>query len=272
MRIGFIGAGKVGCTLGLYLKDSCEIVGYASRTLDSAKEAASITGSHYFETPLKVCEQSDLIYFTMPDGAIGETWEKLIAHPGARNALKGKIVAHASGSLSSDVFSGAKELGALPCSTHPLYAISSKTASAKELNRALFAIEGTPECLRVVRGLLEAKGNKVQEIPTSEKTRYHAAAVLASNHVVALFNIAGSQLTQCGFSHEDANKALAPLFLGNALHIAQDGPLESLTGPAERGDFETIAKHLSVLEGRARRAYEILNEEALEIAQEKHSL
>lgn len=65
-------------------------------------------------------------------------------------------------------------------------------------------------------------------------------------------------------------KALAPLLLGNAQHVASEGTVASLTGPAERGDMATIEKHLTCLSGKTREVYQILNETLLRIAEEKH--
>ena len=54
MKIGFIGAGKVGFTLGKYFAENgMELSGYYSSSVASAKEAAEITGSEYFENAEK---------------------------------------------------------------------------------------------------------------------------------------------------------------------------------------------------------------------------
>ena len=272
MRIGFIGAGKVGCTLGLYLHDTNDIVGYYSKTAASAHEAATLTGSQVFDSMLDLCEVCDLVFFTTPDGCIGSTWEQVAQDPRAHNALAGTIVAHCSGALSSEVFQGAHDLDAFPYSVHPLFAISSKTSTAAELHQAFFAIEGASEHLEEVMSLFQSLGNEVRAIPTEAKTLYHAAAVMASNHVVALYQLASEQLVNCGFDEQGAQQALAPLFLGNAKHVAEDGTFASLTGPAERGDLTTIAKHLAVLDGEAKEAYEVLNDVALRVASRKHEL
>lgn len=272
MKIGFIGAGKVGCTLGLYLGSQNEITGYASRSKESAEFAAKLTGSKAYVDQLELCKQSDIVYITTPDGKIEETWNRIRHQEGVNSALRDTIVAHASGSLSSKVFEGVQELGAYAVSTHPLFAIPSKTESAAEIHKALIVIEGSKEKIDEVSELFRAAGSRVQTIPTEQKTRYHAAAVLASNHVVALYNIALAQLEECGFEPREAHKALSPLFLGNAQHIVEEGPILSLTGPAERNDEATISKHLGTLEGRAREVYELLNEEALDIAQKKREL
>lgn len=271
MKIGFIGAGKVGCTLGLYLGKTNEIVGYMSRSADSAHFAANLTNSETFNNPSELFKLSDIVYITTPDTEIGPTWKRIVSQTESSGVLKGKTVAHASGSLSSSEFEGADKLGAYAISSHPLFAISSKTETAKELHKALIVIEGSREKIADVSRMFSEAGNKVQTIPTEQKTRYHAAAVLASNHVVALYHIALKQLIECGFDNEAAREALNPLFLGNASHVAEEGPIQSLTGPAERNDLKTINKHLETLQGRARLVYELLNQEALEIAQEKKS-
>lgn len=271
MKIGFIGAGKVGCTFGLYLGRTNEIIGYMSRSAESADFAANLTNSETFDDTLELFKLCELVYITTPDAEIGPTWSRIVKQVGSSGALEGKIVAHASGSLSSSEFKDADKLGAYAISTHPLFAIPSKTETAKELHKALIVIEGSREKIDKVTQMFSEAGNEVQTIPTEEKTRYHAAAVLASNHVVALYHIALKQLVECGFETEKAQEALNPLFLGNALHIADEGPIESLTGPAERNDVKTINKHLEVLQGRAKSVYELLNQEALEIAEEKRA-
>ena len=49
MKIGFIGAGKVGFSLGKYLSiNNLEITGYYSKNINSAKETAVFTNSNYF--------------------------------------------------------------------------------------------------------------------------------------------------------------------------------------------------------------------------------
>ena len=70
MRAGFIGAGKVGFTLGKYLAmHGIEISGYYSRTPVSAKEAAEFTQSRYYTSIEEITKDSDTLFLTVPDGA-----------------------------------------------------------------------------------------------------------------------------------------------------------------------------------------------------------
>ena len=101
--------------------------------------------------------------------------------------------------------------------------------------------------------------------------RYHCAAAIASNQVVALFTASQQLLLHCGFSAETAQQALTPLFLGNARHIAADGPIAALTGPVERGDAATLQLHLAALEtDDDRMLYLLLSEYLLRAAQQKN--
>jgi predicted short-subunit dehydrogenase-like oxidoreductase (DUF2520 family) len=122
MRAGFIGAGKVGFTLGKYLAmHGIEISGYYSRTPASAKEAAEFTQSRYYTSIEEITKDSDTLFLTVPDGAIGEIWDDMRNLP-----IKNKNICHCSGSIPSTVFFDAENRGAYRYSIHPLYAISSK--------------------------------------------------------------------------------------------------------------------------------------------------
>ena len=267
-KIGFLGAGKVGTTLGKYFAEhSVEVAGYYSRSISSASEAAAFTGSRVFETARDVLAASDVLFLTVPDGAIRTVYDAL-----PKELLRGKILCHASGALTAkEAFPDIEKYGGSGCSVHPLFAVSDKNAY-RELVDVFFAVEGTPACLPRMTAWLRSIGLHAQRIDGSRKRLYHAAAVVASNHVVALFAEAMDMLEACGFDETAARAALAPLFLGNARHVAEDGPQKALTGPVERGDATTVEKHLEALEDADDRAlYRLLTKRLLKIAKAKHS-
>jgi len=272
VKIGFIGAGKVGFSLGKHAAahGAC-ISGYNSRSAKSAEDAAAFAGGESFETPEALVKASDIVFITVPDGQIAHVWNAITqsAHAGKLD-LAGKTICHCSGALSSHVFEGAADLGAFAFSVHPLYAVSSKRETYRELGNALFTVEGSPDLLDQMVALVRSWGNEVQVISAQDKVRYHAAAVMASNLVVGLVHAAAGELERCGFTADSAERALRPLFLGNAEHIAKDGTAAALTGPAERGDTATIGKHLDCLDGTHREIYRLLTEELYEVAAIKH--
>ena len=75
MRIGFIGAGRVGTSLGKYLSENgFAVSGFYSKTQSSAEESAEFIGgsaSAYTELK-KIITDSDLIFITVNDGAIAD--------------------------------------------------------------------------------------------------------------------------------------------------------------------------------------------------------
>lgn len=266
MKIGFIGAGKVGCSLGKYFSiHGVTVTGYFSRTVASAKDAAQFTNSTCYSSQEALITDSDILFLTVTDGAISSVWESI---KGA--ALAGKIICHCSGSLSSGIFSDILEYGAYGYSIHPLYAIPNKTTAYQDLAHTLFTLEGDATHLQDMKDFLEQLGNAVQIIATEEKAKYHAAAVFASNHVVALSQVAMDLLMQCGFSSEHALTAIRPLMQGNVAHIVTDGPVSSLTGPVERNDVTTIQKHLDSLPSQYQTLYKELTKVLVDIGKERH--
>ena len=259
----------MGTTLGKYFAEhSVEVAGYYSRSISSASEAAAFTGSRVFKTARDVLAASDVLFLTVPDSAIRTVYDAL-----PKELLRGKILCHASGALTAkEAFPDIEKYGGSGCSVHPLFAVSDKKLAYRELVDVLFAVEGTPACLPKVTEWLRSLGLHAQRMDGSKKRLYHAAAVVASNHVVALFAEAMDMLEACGFDEDAARAALAPLFLGNARHVAEDGPQKALTGPVERGDATTVEKHLEALEDADDRAlYRLLTKRLLKIAKAKHS-
>ena len=270
LPVGIIGAGKVGCSLGRYLREHAPMVrwvDFASATPAHAQEAAAFCDGHACAGAAELVEGSRLVFLTVPDDAIAGLAARLAAEcREAGVSLRGKVIAHCSGALASDVLAPLRETGAEVASCHPLYAVSSRFECWEELAQAWFTLEGDDAATELLEALLAGCGNHVVRIPAEQKARYHAAAVMASNLVVGLYDQAAGQLERCGFERADAEAALAPLFLGNASHIAHDGPAASLTGPAKRGDTETIERHLSCLSGDDREVYRLLTDVLYRIA------
>ena len=89
--------------------------------------------------------------------------------------------------------------------------------------------------------------------------------------VCALVQQSIDELTRCGFSQEDALRALTPLIRSNTARLLAVGPTEALTGPVERNDCETVKKHLACLtEGNERALYTAATRKLIEIAVGRH--
>ena len=153
MKIGFIGAGKVGFSLGKYLSiNNLEITGYYSKNINSAKEAAVFTNSNYFSNLEDIINQSDIIFITTQDSFIKDVWDNI-----KNFTIKDKIICHCSGSLSSNIFSNIAGHDAYGYSVHPMFAFSDKYNSYKNLNKAFISIEGSKEKINLIKDIFENK-------------------------------------------------------------------------------------------------------------------
>lgn len=268
MKIGFIGAGKVGFSLGKYfISNGISVTGYYSRSPKSAKSAAEFTNSRMYSSLTDILKDSDTLFLTVPDDVIGMVWEH-IKNLDVRN----KKICHCSGSISSAAFFDAENKGAFAYSIHPLCAVSDKYNSWQDLKNTVFTIEGSEQYLTKMRDLFADFGNETVIINTEDKALYHAGTVMASNLVIALLSMSEDVLKQCGFSAENARKALLPLFKVNAENIVKNGLEKALTGPIERNDVQTVRHHLESLDKdlTKREVYRLLSLELTKIAQEKH--
>ena len=266
MRIGFIGAGRMGFTMGKYLKDQgVQIAGYFSRNPEHASEAARFTDTICYKNADELIKDCDAVFLTVSDTAIKTVFSEI----SKLTSLEGKIVCHTSGATSSEVFNDTS-LQVYGYSIHPIYAVSDRYESYKHFSNAFITIEGHPEYLDTLRNLFEDAGLKTGSISTDSKTKYHAATAIASNLVCGIYGAASRILTECGFSEDDAAKALNGLFLDNAKGICANGPVAQLTGPLERNDLGTLKGHLSVLNPSDQKLYKEVSKEVLKLAKIKN--
>ena len=267
MKIGFIGAGKVGFSLGKYFAEGgLKVSGYFSRSESSAREAAAFTGTKIFKSTEKLILESDVVFLTVPDDQIKSTYLSL-----PMEQLREKKICHCSGALSAEeAFPNIAEYDAKGTSVHPLFPISSKTESYKELGNAFFCIEG--ECAEEWRIILSGIGNPTRIISGDVKSCYHAACSVASNLVCGLMKESIELLEQCGFSEKEALTSLEPLVMSNIRRIFSVGPMAALTGPVERNDISTVKKHITSISDRTNSdIYKAVTKKLIEMSRKSHS-
>jgi predicted short-subunit dehydrogenase-like oxidoreductase (DUF2520 family) len=187
----------------------------------------------------------DLLLIAVPDGSVA----------GVASAIEPDgscVVAHVSGSLGLAPLSMHPRRAIL----HPLVALPDADRGARALRGAWFglAAAGDPLAREVVRAL---EGTAV-DVPEDGWVRYHAAAVIASNHLVALLGQVERVAATVGVPLE----AYLDLAEGTLANVRALGPAEALTGPVRRGDVATVERHLAALPDDERSAYEALSEQA----------
>ncbi len=267
MQTGIIGAGKVGCSLGKYfVLHGLSLSGFFDVDPESASTAAAFVGAGYEENLEELVLKSDVLFLTVPDSRITPVWVQVREFP-----IEGKMICHCSGALSAkDAFPGMEDSGAFGYSVHPLFAVSDRQNSYKELSHAYFTIEGDASHLSDIVGIFSSFGNPVRTICSEDKVKYHCAAAICSNQVVALIQESLDLLKDCGFEEDSALKALRPLILGNVTNVLSKGTAAALTGPVERCDTETVQKHLGCLTEEDRQLYRLLSKKLTAIGKRKN--
>lgn len=266
MKIGFVGAGKVGFSLGKYLlQNNIIISGYYSRTFKNTEQAADFTDSQAYDSIDELLNASDVIFITVNDSAISDVWNQIKNYQ-----ISGMIFCHCSGILTSELFEGADLLNVHTCSLHMLQAVSSKYESYKDMKSAVFTFESNDDASYIILNMISGCGNKIIKLETQQKIKYHTAASVTSNLVDALIHEGYDLLSECGFSYEDSKILIEPLVRNNIDNIFNYGTVDALTGPVERNDIQTVAKHISCLNGSNKRLYLSAALKLIEISSVKH--
>ncbi|NTW71424.1 MAG: DUF2520 domain-containing protein [Eubacteriaceae bacterium] len=246
MKIGFIGAGKVGTALGIYFtKKGLSVTGYFSRSESSSQLASTLTGTAAFEDMESLVQSSKVIFITTGDDQISNIVDLLRI---SSELSKEHTLIHTSGALSTDIFDPLGKIGCGLCSLHPIMTFSESLKASENLSETKFTLEGNIQGNEQAQKLLDTTNNQFFIIPKESKILYHAAACVLSNYLVTLIDSGFAMLQGAGINKENIAAAFMPLISATFSNIEKSGTVNSLTGPLARGDENTIAKHMLAIE------------------------
>jgi predicted short-subunit dehydrogenase-like oxidoreductase (DUF2520 family) len=159
----------------------------------------------------------------------------------------GRIVSHTAGALSSEVLAPLREKGAEVASFHPFGSFA-RTGRSVQFKGMTFGIEGTPKAQEIARKIARELGGRPLIVPAEKRAHYHLAAVFASNFFVGDLALAVEMLSQIGLDERQALQVISPIVEGTFRNVKKLGVRNALTGPAARGDVETLARHEAALD------------------------
>lgn len=199
-------------------------------------ERTALIGSEH----LPLC---DVVFIVISDDAIEDVASQLASQPMSQD----QVVLHTSGVHASDVLGPLAEQGAIIGSFHPLQTFTGQ--EGKERFRGItIGVEGSDVALRTARHLADDLVASAVSIPSDRKALYHAAAVMAGNHAIAMLAVASDLWERATSDPQGGRDALGPLTrqsMENALDLGADA---ALTGPVVRGDIGTLERHLEALQ------------------------
>lgn len=240
MRLGILGGGRAAWAFGsawtrigwpisgVWLRDSSH--SHIAELLETARMDLA-----------DLCAESELLLIAVSDRAISEV-AAMIPQTDA-------LIFHASGALLS-MRNG--------FSLHPLKSLP-PIGEPSDLEGTLLVFEG--EHRRTAKLIATAIGARFAEVAPDQKALYHAAAVFGANYVAASLEIAKRLMDRAGV--HDAKEDLVALALSAVENWRNHDDAKRFTGPAARGDSDTIAKHIDALrdEPQLAQIYELLADE-----------
>jgi predicted short-subunit dehydrogenase-like oxidoreductase (DUF2520 family) len=255
--VAVIGPGRAGPTIALALQEhGRRTIAVAGRAPDAPSTLAAAACLGAPSTLLtEAARGASLVIVSTPDAAIERAARAI-----ATTVEPGALVIHLAGSRGLDAFAELAtarpdvRIGAL----HPLQTIPSVSEGLERLPGSWAAVAGDPEVERLARLL----GMRPFPVTDDDRVTYHAAAVIASNHLVALLGQVERLAARAGVPF-DAFRALADAAVANAFEL---GPARALTGPVARGDLATVERHLRGLDPAERDAYRAVAREAARLA------
>ena len=113
----------------------------------------------------------------------------------------------------------------------------------------------------VLINLGKSISKKVYEVRSADRMAIHVAAVFACNFTNKMFGIAEHILHGHGFKLD----LLKPLIAETINKSLEHGPKDAQTGPAARGDLETLDRHMAFLQGsQYQEVYKIISKKILD--------
>ena len=221
--IRIIGPGRAGTSLAASLSArGWAFAGFLGRDDDLTNAARGV----------------DVLVIATPDDAIADV-------AAAVDPVATTTVVHLSGSLGLD----ALRPHPLRAAVHPLVPLpNGEVGAARLCSGVTFAVAGAP----VAHEIAAALGGRTVEVADADRAAYHAAACIAANHVVALLGQVERVATEVGLDLE----SFLPLTRAAVDDVAALGAQAALTGPARRGDWATLSRHLDALPESERAGYQ----------------
>jgi predicted short-subunit dehydrogenase-like oxidoreductase (DUF2520 family) len=179
----------------------------------------------------------DVLVVATPDDVVAEAAAAVAPAPTT-------TVMHLSGSLGLEALAPHPRRAAL----HPLVPLPNGEVGAARLCSGItFAVAGAA----AARAMAVSLGGRVVEVADADRATYHAAACIAANHVVALLGQVERVARAAGLDLE----SFLPLARAAVDDVASLGAADALTGPARRGDWATLSRHLDALPEDERTGY-----------------
>ena len=257
MKVVVVGSGNVAESLAQAIAEAEELVlvQVFARNEERGRRVAELAHSEWSNTSLA---DADLYLISVSDNAISEC-AKLLHTP------KNAVVAHTAGCCPMDTLAPHQHRAVF----YPFQTFS--VGRKVDFTKGYIFVEGATEhALEVVEKVAHALTDKVLPADSARRAVVHLAGVFACNFANAMYANAAEVLAREGLPFD----IVAPVIDETAKKVIElQNPTLSQTGPARRGDSETIKRHRKMLadESYKREIYDKISEDIWERAKTSKS-
>ena len=246
LRVGVVGAGRVGAVLAAALEAAGHHVAAAAGESDASRaRIADLLPHARTAKPTDVARSCDLLLLTVPDDMLSNV-VTVLSDSGA--IRPGQYVVHTSGRHGLAVLEPAARVGARVIAMHPAMTFTGTALDLDRLPGCVYGLTAAPSERALAEGLVADLRGRPTWVPEQMRTLYHAGLAHGANHLVTLVSQAMELLAAAG--SDDPAGTLRPL-LAAALDNALEQGDSALTGPIVRGDVNTVRAHLADIAANA---------------------
>jgi predicted short-subunit dehydrogenase-like oxidoreductase (DUF2520 family) len=246
LRVGVIGAGRVGAVLAAALRaQGHEIAAVAGESDASKSRAAALLPGVPMRKPTAVARGCDVLLLTVPDDMLSNVVTQLAASGSLR---EGQYVVHTSGSQGLAVLEPAVAVGARVVALHPAMTFTGTARDLDRLPACVFGVTAGPEERAWAAEVVAELRGTVMWVSEELRGLYHAGLAHGANHLVTLVTQAMELLGAAGAP--DPAATLRPLLQAALDNALAEGD-SALTGPIVRGDVNTVRAHLAEIAATA---------------------
>ena len=252
MRVVVVGSGNVAESLAQAVAeaDGLELVQVYARNEERGRRVAELAQSEWSNSELA---EADLYLISVSDNAVAECAKKL-------HTPKSAVVAHTAGCCPID---------ALSTHTHRavFYPFQTFSIGRKvDFSKGYIFLEGaTDHALKVVEEVAHRLTSKVEMADSARRAVIHLSGVFACNFANAMYANAAEVLAEAGLPFD----IVAPVIEETAKKAVEVlDPAATQTGPARRGDSNTLERHRAMLAEKPRKQdiYDKISEDICERA------
>lgn len=239
MRIGLIGCGKAGITLGYLIKEKNEIIGVYDINKKHERKAIKILRIKKNSSYPQLIVKSEALFFTTPDDEVLKAFNK------AKKFIKDKkYIFHFSGLLTAEIFPKIKDI----CrgSVHP-FATLPKLIIPPSRKKYFLFVQGDDEALKIANRIFPKAHFIIKNIKKEDKKLYHLLGVFSSNLLLGFTGVIFELLQKLNWQKKSFYNIVLPMMRETLLNINRYGIKQALSGPLKRGDIATIKEHLKTL-------------------------